>query len=74
MGRWRGGGRGLEGVGIRLRRCRPADAWQSGPPQIKLHLEHGDIWCGTKRNLVAVIPSMGIAHPVSQIALSAAAV
>ena len=45
----------------------PAGAGRSGRPQIKLHLEHADIWCGTKRNLVAVIPRRA-SRPASQIA------
>ena len=55
-GEMAGGGRGLEGVGIRLRRCRPAGAWQSGRRRLSYILNTAISDGGTKRNLVAVIP------------------
>jgi hypothetical protein len=45
-----------EGVGIRLRGYMARGRSGVWPPQIELQLEHGDVWCVTKRNLVAVIP------------------
>jgi hypothetical protein len=73
MGRWRGEGEAWRVWGLGCVGAGPRAPGSLGRRRLSYIFEHGDIWCGTKRKLVAVIPSMGIAQPVSQIAIALSA-